>query len=499
VFGTQGPWPVANAIYGAKDGIKELPVIGVTTDEAQNRWVATNAALYLLEPGATTFKRFDERDGLHMGSNQAHYCNDRPIPVGQRCTSVESWGTAAPPGIQVIVGGGKGEVFVGYHAIHLDGNDCGNNGNGEDWCDPMRHSGKIDRVRVGGDGTLTVDRFDLVANNHGGKYWHDRDIQRLAFDHFVHPHTLYSGSEHGVTMLLPDKYRLPRDGEWYDLAYEEWMGDHLHARVCFERPCDSTASNQRMGDWKGLAIDANGDLWHAGKWTAGLISFDPVPLDWFGRNAAAFLRAFGDPWDGAGGNPPVFPVANEGHDVNLTAVAVCPDGVVWFSSLGTQDGPDVTIASWVPGRFTYHAPADLGLPERSVRDLVCLPDGRLVLAGFETGLALYDPKTGATSRITSGNGIPSDEIQALEVDRMASPRGGAPGAAVTEHPDPHARTCGRTARPGGAVPSARDSGGRRSLVRSRPWLRREAAPARDAPRCAGRSPRSSAQPAPAPR
>jgi hypothetical protein len=168
VFGTQGPWPVANAIYGAKDGIKELPVIGVTTDEAQNRWVATNAALYLLEPGATTFKRFDERDGLHMGSNQAHYCNDRPIPVGQRCTSVESWGTAAPPGIEVIVGGGKGEVFVGYHAIHLDGNDCGNNGNGEDWCDPMRHSGKIDRVRVGGDGTLTVDRFDLVANNHGG-------------------------------------------------------------------------------------------------------------------------------------------------------------------------------------------------------------------------------------------------------------------------------------------------------------------------------------------
>jgi hypothetical protein len=421
VFGTQGPWPVENVIYGQGAGIQEFPVVGVTSDEAQNRWIATNAALYLLEPGSTTFKRFDERDGLHMGSNQAHYCNDRPIPTTQRCTSVESWGVAGSPGIQVIAGGGKGEVFVGYHGVHTVWMDCAADNTGQDWCDPMRHSGKIDRVRLNADGTLTVDRFDLVANNHGGKYWHDRDIQRLVFDHFVHQHTLYSGSEHGVTMLLPDLFRLPNDGEWYDLAYQEWMADHLHARVCFEKPCDPTGANQRMGDWKGLAVDANGDLWHSGKWTAGLITYDSNPVDWYGRNSAAFKVAFGDPWNGSSGSPPVFPVANEGHDVNLTAVAVCPDGTAWFSSLGTQDGPGYTVASYLHGQFTYYASSQLGLPETSVRDLVCMPDGRLVLAGFSSGLAIYDPKTGATQRITSGNGIPSDEILALEVDRMPNP------------------------------------------------------------------------------
>ena len=338
-FGTQGPWAVENVAYGSKDGVQETPVVGLSTDESQNRWLATPRALYLLRPGETTFRRFDERDGLHMGQNRAHYCNDRPIPVDQRCTSDESWGVAAPEGINVIVGGGPDEVFVGYHAVHPSGFDCGANGNGEDWCDPDRHSGKIDRVRLQADGTLKVDRFDLVANAHGGRYWHDREILRLAFDHFARPHTLYTGTEHGVTLLFPDKYRLPNPGEWYDLAYQEWMGDHLHARVCLDRPCDATSSNQKMGDWRGLAIDAEGGLWHAGKWSAGLISWDPSPLNWWQRQGAAFEYAFGDPYypDGSG-SPPVFRVANEGHVVALTAAAVCPDGKVWFGSSGPADG-----------------------------------------------------------------------------------------------------------------------------------------------------------------
>jgi hypothetical protein len=422
VFGTAGPWPVENVVYGGRDGIRETPVVGFTSDEAQNRWVATHDALYLLRPGDTAFRRFDERDGLHMGSNRVHYCNGRQIPLDRRCGGTEEWGVAAEPGISAVVGGAQDEVFVGYFAVHPEGNDCASNGDGEDWCDPTKHSGKIDRVRLNADGTLAVDRFDLVAINHGAKYWHDREIQRLVYDHFVHPHTLYAGTEHGVTLLLPDRFRLPADDEWFNDAYKEWMGDHLHARVCFERPCDGTTGGQRMGDWRGLALDGNGDLWHAGRWTAGLIGWDPDPVNWFARNGDAFLVSFGDPYSGPGsGNPPVFPVAAEGHSVFLNAVAVCPDGRVWFGSLGPEDGVEQTVAVYDRGSFRYFTAGDLGLPERSVRDLVCLPDGRLVIASYFSGLVLFDPATGASRPIRAGHGIPSDEVLGLEVDRMPDP------------------------------------------------------------------------------
>ena len=62
----------------------------------------------------------------------------------------------------------------------------------------------------------------------------------------------------------------PNSGEWFDNAAKEYMADHLHPRVCFLVPCVAgSESNQRMGDWRGLAIAPDGDLWVAGKWTAG--------------------------------------------------------------------------------------------------------------------------------------------------------------------------------------------------------------------------------------
>ncbi len=428
-FGTQGPWPVENRTYDSSSGIRETPVVGMTTDEDQNRWVATQDALYLLRPGDTTFRRYDGSDGLHTQSNPAHYCNDRQFPKGQACPAgmTESWGAATSPGITTIAGGGKGEVFVGYHGDITAGITCTpkdptvNPASYEgDYCDPLHNSGKIDRVRLQPDGSIAVDRMDLEANAHGMEYWHDRWIQRLLFDHFAHPHTLYSGSNHGVTILFPDLFRLPGPAEGVDAVYGTWMGDHLHARVCYHMVCDGTGSGQRMGDWHGLALDANGDLWHAGKWTAGLIAWDSSPHDWFARNGAAFKHAFGDPYAGPGsGNEPVFQVPQEGDPVYLTAVAVCPNGKVWFSSSGPTSVSD-TVAVFGPG-FTTYAAQDLGLGESSVADMVCLPDGRLVLAGFSTGLAIYDPATGTKKTIRAGQGIPDDHVQALELDRMPSP------------------------------------------------------------------------------
>jgi hypothetical protein len=426
--GPAGPWPVANVSFGGADGLRESPVVGLTTDEAQNRWAATPQALYLLRPGEKTFRRYDGADGLHLDGNPAYYCDDRPMAsASERCGGSVSTGSGHA--ITRIVGGGAGEVFVGYSGDDGDGTiqcpakDVTLVDAGADYCDPARHSGKLDRVRVGADGKLTVDRMDLVANHQGGNFWHDRTVQSLAFDHVVHPHTLYVGTNHGVTMILPDRFRNPRPGEWYDNAYSEWMADHLHARVCDPGPCPAVEGPQRMGDWAGLAVDAQGNLWHAGRWTAGLITWDADPLAWVGRNGHAFALAFGDPYPlapNAAGfvNEPVFRVAREGDSPHLTGVAVCPDGRVWFSSTGPSSGTGDTVAVWDGHAFRSFAATALGLGESAVKDVACLPDGRVVLGGSHSGAVLYDPAT-STSRPLPG--LPGSGVQDLEVDRMVSP------------------------------------------------------------------------------
>jgi hypothetical protein len=419
-FGGPGPWPLANATYGAGEGILEVPVVGTSTDETQNLWVATHQALYLLHPGEKAFRRYDAADGLHLLANPALYCNNAPEPSLQACSSgtTASTGAAVELGISEITGGGPNEVFVGYYGTDpaLSAED------GTDWQDPGRHSGKIDRVRPNADGTLTVDRFDMLSGGHGAKYWHDRTVERLLYDHFIHPHTLYAGTNHGVDMFFPDKFRYARPGEWFDAANQDWMADHLHAHVCYHKPCDASEASQRMGDWRGLAVAPDGDLWHAGKWAAGLIKWDPVISDWYSRGGAAFAEAFGDPYPPV---PPVFAPPQEGDAVNLSAVIVAKDGTVWFASealSGTGvDATDYGVASWDGRHFTYYDPTSLGLGERKVRDLVALPDGRIVLAGPSSGLAIYDPTAKTSKTIRVGQGIPDDRVQRLELDTMVDP------------------------------------------------------------------------------
>jgi WD40 repeat protein len=197
-----------------------------------------------------------------------------------------------------------------------------------------------------------------------------------------------------------------------------------------------------MGEWRGLAVDENGDLWHAGKWSAGLITWDAVAKDWYGRNGLAYKHAFGDPYGGPGTpNPPVFQVPKEGHDVYLSAVAVCPDGKVWFSTLGAE-GVAESVASFQEGHgFQYYLASAVGLPDPSVKDLVCLPDGRLAVASATSGLVLWNPATGAHTAIRASGGlIRDDAVQALEVDRMPSPPtlhvSTATGAAAIRVPPP---------------------------------------------------------------
>ncbi|MFL5322426.1 MAG: WD40 repeat domain-containing protein [Myxococcaceae bacterium] len=425
-FGTPGPWAVSNVVYGAANGIQESPVVGITTDESQNIWVATHSALYLLKPGQVTFKRFSSANGLHLSDNPAYYDDSHitDAPAGSSHVA----GAAVSPGIMEVVGGGPNEVFLGYAGLE-DGDGT--------IADAARHSGKIDQVKLNADGSITVNRFDLVANQHGMFFWHNRTVYRMVYDHFIHPHTLYAGTNHGVDMLLPDLFVGPPANGSYpdtDSYYLKWMGDHLHARVCYHMTCpQNSEEGQRMGEWRGLALDAAGDLWHAGRWTAGAITWDPAIKDWYMRGGNAFKAAFGDPYNGPNdtngngfANEPVFKVPQEGDAVSLSSVTVAPDGKVWFASepwYGTGiDATPYGIANWDGHKFTVIDPVgDLGAPEKLVHDLVALPDGRIAIGFTNSGLLFYDPATGGKKWIHGGSGIADDHITRMSLDTMVNP------------------------------------------------------------------------------
>ena len=414
-FGGSSPWGSANASYGAAQGVLEQPVVGATTDEAQNLWLATHSALYLMKPGERAFRRFDARDGLHLPGNPAQYC-DADIAGGDRRCPI--YGAAADPGISEIEGGAAGEVFVGYFG-HDDGIG--------DWSDSNRHSGKLDRVRLTSSGSLQVDRFDLVAST-TAQFWHNRTVQRLLYDHFLHPHELYVGTNHGVDRIWPDKYRAPNKGEWFLAATHDWMSDHLHPQICYHHACSESESDLRLGDWKGLSLSADGNLWVAGRWTAGQIRWTQDLAGWLNRPGnQIYAVAFGDPYQGPCGrgfcNQPVFMVPAEGDVISIQAAAVAADGRVWFASgrTTTFDAPR-GLAAWDGKSFRYFDPArDAGMTENDFRDMVALPDGRLVLAGPNSGLVFWNPQTGARTSLRAGPDLPDDHVLRLKLDRMVDP------------------------------------------------------------------------------
>jgi hypothetical protein len=412
--GGPGPWPLDNRTYGAAEGLTE-PAVAASTDEAQNLWVASRQAVYLMKPGDAKFTRFTSADGLHLFDNPLFY--DEDYCGGEQHVR----GSASPEGISTLVGGAADEVFVGYFGNPPVKGDCSD-------ASVDRHSGQIDRLRLNSDGTLGVTRLQMVSTGMGMAFWHNRTVYRLAYDHVVHPHTLYAGTEHGVDMFFPDKWRAPNPGEWTGFSIQEWMSDHLHVQVCFHDDPVCLAGgegNSRMGDWRGLAIAADGDLWHAGRWSAGKIRWVADLKQWNMRSGAqAYAVAYGN------GSDPVFPVSQLGDVVSLSAVAVAKDGSPWFASSFFY-GPVPSVPSPGSGRglahdtgnarFTYVSPFAAGMSQQDVQDMVALPDGRLALAGASTGLVFWDPASGAKTALRAGQGIPDDGVRQLELDTMVDP------------------------------------------------------------------------------
>jgi hypothetical protein len=433
---------VENAVYGREQGILEAPVVAMSTDEAQNRWIATHTAVYLFKPGATSPVRFDASSGLHLMGNPPEVY-DGACPGGEVSVRV---GGAVEPGISKIVGGAPGEVFVGYHGMPVVQGDC--HAPGAD-SPEARHSGKVDWVRLASDDTIRVDFLDFVNAGMGMHFYENRGVRALLYDHFMRPGDLYAGFNHGVTYVSTTRYQPYLDwkaaqpagastwqGEWIN----GWMGDHLHLEVCSPDPCPDMTHppGARFDDWYGLALDLDGNLWHAGLWSAGLIVYEPEPIQWWksprpanatgNPGKTAFAEAFGRQYPN--GPPPVFvPRAADGsvsrisgEPVDLSAVTVAPDGRVFFGSEGKRGRPSYGLASWKRGEsFTYHSTSALGFPDPSIRALAALPDGRIAVAHPAAGVAIWDPATNDVKRIRAGSGLPSDDVQSMELDLMVSP------------------------------------------------------------------------------
>jgi streptogramin lyase len=255
----------------------------------------------------------------------------------------------------------------------------------------------------------------------------------MIYDHVIHQHELYVGCNHGVTRFRPDQFRYPRPGEWFATANLEWMGDHVHPYVCYHRTCDSAPGGHMIGGWRGLALAPDGHLWVAGRWTAGKIRWDPSLARWIQRNGEeTFMVSFGDPYflptppDAPGHfNEPVFRPPQQGDPVNLSAVSVAPDGRVWFTSDPTFPGPleiPYGVAVWDNRQFRVFDPVrDIGMSEPRVRDLIALPDGRILLAASNTGLLLWNPSTGARQALRAPAWLADDRVQRMELDMMVSP------------------------------------------------------------------------------
>jgi hypothetical protein len=487
VFGTPGPWPTDNVTFTQKDGILAGDlgggVVGMTTDESQNIWLATHNALYVMRastpsrPGDKTFAlRFDGTKGQGLKAPNS-YAPDTDIHLRNNAISYTDSGlsnginetidgAASDPGITEIVGGGPNEVFVGYASFHDFAHPDPNDGTSRD---PFRHTGKVDRVRLKDDGTIEVVRFDLVSGN-TTEFWHCRNIERMAFDHFFHPHELYVGTEHGIDKLSPDKWFQPKDPAtgkpkaWVYTDNQYWMSDHLHPRVCLHEECSNTnpnANTQMMGDWRGLAIGPDGDLWAGGKWSAGKIIYTELAAEldtngipnpsgkagWYQRlGSVAYKHVFGDPWCGSAGQvkrwdgtqwvlvscgpgsgaPPVFQPPMEGDPVFINGVTVAPNGIVWWSStqygIASFDGRDPPCRGSAPAAscFQYFDPSSMGVAG-SVSDIVALPDGRLAIGSNGGGVTIWDPATRTSKTIRAGSGLPDNGVKRMELDTMVKP------------------------------------------------------------------------------
>jgi hypothetical protein len=337
-----GPWPVTDVItYAIADLIDSSP------DEAQNIWAASEDTLYLLRPGASSFQKFTEADGLHI----------QPF--------TDPWGNPAVTHITAISGGVPNEIFVGYYGYESDSTRDRDP-------DSLSSLGWADRVELGAGGKLTAVHYWFHCDRSPGIV-EDRSVRRMTY---VHDGTarghLFLGMDHGVVHI-----------------FDDMAGDHVHPEVNYQKPDGTT--ELKIGENYGLFVKSNGDVWIAGGYGVGLQPFNPTPhFDWVD---ASFKDAFTVYTSDHGFNVPY------GYREDQRGVGVTSDGMVWFASkthgLWSYDG---TPHNYTSSKAWPAAPTDL-------MDLAVDLDDTLWLVTSAGQLLRFDPKTNGYSVFPGLNGV----------------------------------------------------------------------------------------------
>jgi len=346
--------------WGPDQGIRRR-IWSVSADRGGNVWASDHESLLLLRRGSETWEFFTAKN------------NFLPYPILS------------------VAGGEDLEVWVGYEGLFPDDNPF-------DDAPVIAKSGDVDRLRLQ-DGGFERFHYD-ISSPPSDLYPEGRDVLRSCFR--IVPvldgpfrGDVWFGCNHGVAMWSA------RFGQ---------VIEHLH-------PAINVGDSLFTGDFRGIAIAPDGNVWVGGAARTGLVRYASEGGNFWARIAPQL-----DVW------PEGIALDPAGHDW-VMALAADEAGGLWVASFGNG------LAYRAPdGSFLHLTTAD-GLPDNRIRDLGLDPDGSLWVAA-EAGLARV--VGGRVVQVWgSADGLPG-AITSVFVDRSQRPRrliiGTTQGIAIYDGP-----------------------------------------------------------------
>jgi hypothetical protein len=312
------PSPAGWKFFGTQHGGPRR-IYGVSSDKSGNVWVAGGEdGLFLLEPGATRFRRFTMEDGLRPYG----YMPDGSAPPGDKYLKVIS-----------VAGGPANTVFVGYEGMPGKGADhCENNWDGVRRNPARYKSGDADRVRLGADGKLSVVHYDIFS---GPNVVRDEpegreklcNVLRLAYDE--NTNSIWFGANHGFARADADFPGNPTcNGQLRCSGIEE------HTHPALNAYGDSGGDVLLTDAYYGVAVHSSGDVIFGGANRSTRFRYGTTGNNFWAAQTATEARANAsnriDIWKDAV-QEPAMPRSNERVDDHVSGMAVLGD-TVWVSS-----------------------------------------------------------------------------------------------------------------------------------------------------------------------
>jgi hypothetical protein len=363
----------------AGDGLPADSVMGASSDEGGNLWVAGGSAgVFVQRGGSGAFRGFGIGDGLHpYGSLTGNIARARGVPDGT--PSERSPSLDATPVISVS-GGPPGVAFIGYQ---------GKPGCEDEWdshgetladhasADPSIYkSGDADKIVLAGGGGVGVWHFDIysgegvVPNEPIGRE-KICTIHRILYEHGTN--RVWLGGNHGFAYGFADSATAWEHVHPGINDVHNWMMTDAYLGIALDTVLHLDSAGLPVHDvWFGGMIrttrfrfgETGGDYWKAQPLTeqygGGDISQDPASQAAYWNRIDVWPDPVGERWDPPrdwhSREPDALNPAHWNYD-NVTGIAVLKNGDAWISSHTNglrrlnHDGKFVSDATaWLPGR-----------------------------------------------------------------------------------------------------------------------------------------------------